>query len=71
MGLGDARGRHITPRGHEHVKWEAVLHSVRAGRESLFELDPKPIADVRADLDPASRQWDAALGRLKAFVERG
>jgi hypothetical protein len=53
------------------VKWEAVLHSVRAGRESLFELDPKPIADVRADLDPASRQWDAALGRLKAFVERG
>jgi DNA-binding transcriptional ArsR family regulator len=48
-----------------------VVHSVRAGRESLFELDPRPIADVRAYLDSVSRQWDDALGRLKGFIERG
>jgi len=36
----------------------------------LFELDPKPIADVRSYLDAVSEQWDDALSRLKSFVER-
>jgi DNA-binding transcriptional ArsR family regulator len=56
---------------HLRVLEEAgIVHSVRSGRENLFRLDPQPIADVRAYLDDVSRQWDDALGRLKAFVER-
>ena len=47
-----------------------IVHSVRAGRESLFEFDPEPIVDVREYLDQVSEQWDQALARLKAFVER-
>lgn len=47
-----------------------IVRSVRAGRESLFELDPKPIADVRDYLELVSEQWDKTLSRLKAFVER-
>jgi DNA-binding transcriptional ArsR family regulator len=47
-----------------------VVRNVRAGRESLFELEPRPIADVRDYLDEVSRQWDDALARLKAFVEK-
>jgi DNA-binding transcriptional ArsR family regulator len=47
-----------------------VVRSIRAGRESLFELQPRPIADVRDYLDEVSRQWDDALARLKAFVEK-
>lgn len=46
-----------------------IVHSVRAGRESRFELDPRPIADLREYLDFVSEQWDQALARLKAFVE--
>ena len=46
-----------------------VVRSVRIGRESLFELEPKPIEDVRDYLDEVSRQWDDALARLKAHVE--
>lgn len=46
-----------------------MVRSVRAGRESLFELEPKPIEDVRDFLEDVSRQWDAALARLKSFVE--
>ena len=46
-----------------------VVRNVRAGRESLFELEPKPIDGVRKYLDDVSRQWDVALARLKAFVE--
>jgi DNA-binding transcriptional ArsR family regulator len=47
-----------------------VVRSVRAGRESLFALDPKPIDDLRRYLADVSAQWDDALGRLKAFVEK-
>jgi DNA-binding transcriptional ArsR family regulator len=46
-----------------------IVHGVRAGRESLFELDPKPMEELREYLDLVSEQWDRALGRLKSFVE--
>jgi DNA-binding transcriptional ArsR family regulator len=47
-----------------------VVRGVREGRESLFELDPRPIAGLRQYLESVSKQWDEALGRLKALVER-
>ena len=46
-----------------------VVRSVRAGRESLFELEPKTLDGARDYLDLVSRQWDDALARLKALVE--
>ena len=41
----------------------------RSGRESLYQLRPSTIVDMRAYLDGISRQWDDELARLKAFVE--
>jgi len=46
-----------------------VVHSVKAGRESRFALDPKPIISAQEYLEHVSRQWDTALARLKALVE--
>lgn len=46
-----------------------MVHSVHAGRESLFQLDPEPMREMHQYLDSVSRQWDQALARLKAFVE--
>jgi DNA-binding transcriptional ArsR family regulator len=46
-----------------------IVHGVRAGRESLFELDPKPMEELKEYLEMVSAQWDQALGRLKTFVE--
>ena len=46
-----------------------IVHSVRAGRESLFEFDPKPMEEMKQYLDFVSEQWDHALSRLKSFVE--
>ena len=46
-----------------------IVHAVRTGRESLFELDPQPMEEVREYLDLVSKQWDQALSRLKSFVE--
>src|SRR2546426_11735353 len=47
-----------------------IVRGVRAGREKLFELDPEPIKQVGEYADAVSKQWDQALARLKAFVER-
>jgi DNA-binding transcriptional ArsR family regulator len=45
------------------------VHSVRTGRENLFEFDPQPIQGIKEYLDFVSSQWDQALARLKSFVE--
>lgn len=47
-----------------------LVESIRVGRECHYEFDPKPIKEMKSYLDEVSRQWDDALGRLKAFVER-
>jgi DNA-binding transcriptional ArsR family regulator len=46
-----------------------IVHGVRAGRERMFELDPKPIDELKEYLERVSEEWDQALGRLKAVVE--
>ncbi len=46
-----------------------IVHHIHAGRESLFELDPAPIVELKQYLAGVSAQWDRALSRLKAFVE--
>ena len=46
-----------------------IVRSVRTGRESLFELDPEPIEEIKKYLELVSEQWDQALSRLKSFVE--
>jgi DNA-binding transcriptional ArsR family regulator len=45
------------------------VHSVRTGRENLFQFDPQPIEGIKEYLDSVSEQWDRALARLKSFVE--
>ena len=47
-----------------------MVRSARAGRESQFKLDPQPMAELREYLDRVSADWDEALGRLQAFVEK-
>jgi DNA-binding transcriptional ArsR family regulator len=46
-----------------------VVHSVRTGRESLFEFDPAPVKDLKEYLNFVSDQWDQSLSRLKFFIE--
>ena len=47
-----------------------IVRCSRAGRESRFVLDPRPIDDLRHYLDSVSAQWDEALASLKSFVEK-
>ena len=47
-----------------------VVHSVRVGRESLFEFRLQPLKELQSYLERVSHQWDDALSRLKSFVEK-
>jgi DNA-binding transcriptional ArsR family regulator len=47
-----------------------LVSSIRVGRESRFAYRAEPIAEARSYLDMVSAQWDDALFRLRAFVER-
>jgi DNA-binding transcriptional ArsR family regulator len=56
---------------HLHVLADAgLVSSARDGRENVWELEPRRLDEVRRCLDLISTQWDNALDRLKAFVER-
>jgi len=56
---------------HLRVLEEAgLVSSIRIGRESHFTYNAAPIARAKSFLDTVSAQWDDALSRLRAHVER-
>ncbi len=46
------------------------VRGAREGRESLFALEPRRLAEARQGLDAIAAEWDRALERLRALVER-
>lgn len=56
---------------HLHVLADAgLVHDVKVGRERLWEFEPSHLDEARRSLEAIARQWDHALGRLKATLER-
>lgn len=55
---------------HLHALAHAgLVRSERAGRERIWELETRRLADARRYLDQISAQWDEAIDRLRALVE--
>jgi hypothetical protein len=56
---------------HLHVLAGAGLaRGAWAGRDHIWEIEPARLDEARRWLDHIAGQWDEALGRLKASVER-
>jgi hypothetical protein len=47
-----------------------LLRSTQEGRESVWQVEQRRLADARRYLQMISSEWDQTLGRLKSFVER-
>ena len=47
----------------------SLVRSRRHGRERVWQVSPRRLADVRRHLETISQQWDDALGRLRRAVE--
>ena len=55
---------------HLQVLAEAgLVQDLKIGRERLWQFDPTQVELARQSLEIIGRQWDEALGRLKAFAE--
>jgi DNA-binding transcriptional ArsR family regulator len=55
---------------HLHALSDAgLVRGTQRGRERIWELEPRRIENARRYLDQISAQWDAAIDRLRAFVE--
>jgi DNA-binding transcriptional ArsR family regulator len=46
-----------------------LVTSSRRGRERLWTVQTRPLAEASDYLTQLSRRWDAAVERLRAFVE--
>ena len=46
-----------------------LVRSERSGRERIWTIDAKRLTETRRYLDQISAKWDAAIERLRAFVE--
>jgi DNA-binding transcriptional ArsR family regulator len=55
---------------HLHVLSDAgLVQGFRRGRQHIWQLRPDRLADAHDYLERIDAQWDAALERLKSFVE--
>jgi DNA-binding transcriptional ArsR family regulator len=56
---------------HLHVLAAAgVIDGMREGREQVWALNPKRLAEGRRHLDVIAAGWDEALARFKLLVEQ-
>jgi len=46
-----------------------VVRSMRRGRERMWEVDASELRAAQEWLGSISRDWDGALGRLRAYVD--
>lgn len=46
-----------------------VVRDLKLGRERRWQLEPASIEEARRSLEVIGKQWEMALGNLKAFVE--
>ena len=59
-----AVAKHLTALEHA-----GLVRSERSGRERLWRLEPARLAAAGGALERASARWDAAIERLRGFVE--
>lgn len=46
-----------------------LIEGERSGRECIYELQPRRLAEVKRHLETISAQWDDAVERLRKLVE--
>jgi DNA-binding transcriptional ArsR family regulator len=46
-----------------------LVHGKRAGREQIWEIQPKRLSDAQRYLELISNRWDHAIERLRLMVE--
>jgi len=69
LSAGEDVSRQAVTKHLRALEGAGLVRSAREGRERVWELRTKRLADVRRHLESISEQWDVAIGRLRALVE--
>jgi DNA-binding transcriptional ArsR family regulator len=67
--LGSGVTRQAVSKHLRVLEGAGLLQGHRRGRERVWELRPRRLAEARRYLARISEEWDDALGRLRALVE--
>jgi DNA-binding transcriptional ArsR family regulator len=67
---GTAISRQAITKHLRALEGAGLVRSGREGRERVWQLQAKRLADVRRCLEQISGQWDDAIGRLRRLVEQ-
>jgi DNA-binding transcriptional ArsR family regulator len=70
LASGETVSRQAVTKHLEVLAQAGLARSRRRGRERVWALERRRFEDAREWLAGLSAQWDAALGRLQAMVER-
>ena len=54
----------------DSLERSGLLRATRRGRERVYEFAPARLQAAKRYLDAVSEQWDEAIDRLRAYVER-
>ncbi len=66
---GSAISRQAVTKHLRVLEAAGLARCERAGRETMWQLEGRPLAMARDHLDLIARQWDEAIERLRRFVE--
>ena len=69
LGAKSRVSRQAVTKHLEVLAGAGIIRDSWQGRERVWEIERARFADALGYLERISRQWDAALDRLKAFVE--
>ncbi len=67
---GSAITRQAVTRHLDVLADAGLVHDVKSGRERLWQFEPARLDEARRSLEMIASQWDRALLRLRAAVER-
>ncbi|GAB2482123.1 metalloregulator ArsR/SmtB family transcription factor [Comamonas humi] len=69
LAQGQAISRQAITKHLQVLESAELVVRERHGKEVLYALDPRHIAEAQAFLNAISAGWDRALGRLQSLVE--
>jgi len=67
---GASVSRQAVTKHLQALEQAGLAHSARVGRERIWELKTDRLTEAQRYLDKISQDWDSAIARLKAFVEK-
>jgi DNA-binding transcriptional ArsR family regulator len=70
LAAGTTLSRQAVTKHLQVLSQAGIARSGRSGREQLWRIQARRLSEVRRLLVQIAAQWDEALGRLGAFVER-